>query len=451
MKQASGFLILFLFIFGPFLKINGVVIHLPYYVMAGLAIVGFLGWVRERELLKAGTLMLCSLVLLLVYGVFVGYLNRYFDKEFYVQVLVGLLVLPAGLGIAVLYSLLFRDKAGEYVLWHFFWAGVLHSLIMIVAFSSETVSSFLYSYIPLSEKGEKFVEMRIRSPGFTSGGGDVLSGLHAVSVVIGFYLALRSWHVWTLLKKLVVVAGFYILVASLALAARTGYVIILGLMPVLFIVLQWRAQARFSFTFLVRGFTAFLFVAGFAFLTFSTLLDVLGEERAYKRSAELMESYGISGTDDKPSDSDERREDEESENREIRSITALKKMYFLPVTGSELVLGTGDLGRNETRGYLPSDVGYVRAINGFGLIGAFLMYMPFIWLGMIIFRRDRLGLPQVALVLCAASILAMNLKVFYFWGMRDIFKILVVMLFLQVISKFGDGRTVLSGLWANKR
>ena len=414
MKQVAGFLILFLFLFAPFLRVDGVTIHLPYYVVAALAAFGLWGGLRERQLLaKAGWLFLGSLVLLLGYGTLVGYLNGYFDKEFYLQVLTGLVVLPAGLGVAVLYRLLFGEKATDNLLWHLFGVGVAHSLIMFVEFAAEPISDFLYSFIPLSEKGLEFVDMRIRSPGLTSGGGDVLSGIHAVLVVIGFYMALRRWHCLNGLQKIMAVVGLYIVVASLALAARTGYVIILGLMPVLFILSTWRTKDRFTFPFLLRGFTGFLLIAGLAFISFSSLLNLLGAERAYKRSAELLESY------------------QEPGKTEVRSVAALKDMYFFPSSGPALIFGTGDLGRNLARGYLPSDVGYVRAIFGFGLIGTFIMYLPFILIGMIVLRREKLEVSQVVLVLCSAAILAMNLKVFYFWGMRDIFKILVVMVFLQ--------------------
>ncbi|WP_143595728.1 hypothetical protein [Tamilnaduibacter salinus] len=67
---------------------------------------------------------------------------------------------------------------------------------------------------------------------------------------------------------------------------------------------------------------------------------------------------------------------ENSQGSEMASVTALKNMYFLPLHGQELVLGTGDLGRNQELGYLPSDVGYVRSLHGFGLIGSALMYLP---------------------------------------------------------------------------
>ncbi|WP_143595729.1 hypothetical protein [Tamilnaduibacter salinus] len=196
------------------------------------------------------------------------FLNGYFDREFYLQVLTGIIVVPAGLGVAVLYTSLFDEKATDRVLWHLFWAGVIHSLIMLVAFSSEAVSSFLYNYIPLTEKGQGFVEMRIRSPGLTSGGGDILSGLHAVLVVVGFYMVLRSWRCLTMVQKIMACSGFYLLVASMALAARTGYVVTVLLIPVLFVVLKWCTQERFSFPYLLKGFTVFLFLGVFTFLSF---------------------------------------------------------------------------------------------------------------------------------------------------------------------------------------
>ncbi|PAV24519.1 hypothetical protein CF392_15820 [Tamilnaduibacter salinus] len=54
MKKVFGFLILFLFLFAPFLRIGGVVIHLPYYVVAGLAFIGGLASVKRASVDQKG-------------------------------------------------------------------------------------------------------------------------------------------------------------------------------------------------------------------------------------------------------------------------------------------------------------------------------------------------------------------------------------------------------------
>lgn len=420
MRYLYGFLVLFLFIFAPFLKLSGVTIHLPYYVVASLAILGLWRFNKQRGLPKQPALVLMALILLLLYCLMISYINGTYDREFYLQILTGVVLVPAGLGVVTLYELLYQGKAKSTLLWHFFWAGALHALIMIVAFAFEPVSSFLYTYIPLSEKGIRFVEMGSRSPGLTSGGGDVLSGFHALLVIIGFYLLLTQWRNLFVSQRALVIIGMYALLASLSLAARTGYVIIFGLLLCLFVLLKWYTEERYRRGYLLKGFSAFLCLIVLVFLSFSALLNISGETRAYKRSAELLISY------------------QESGSSEIRSVSALKEMYFIPSEGVQLIFGTGDFGRNEALGFLKSDIGYVRAINGLGITGFLIMYIPMLIIGASFLKNRRLEMYQVVLILCATSILAMNLKLLYFWGMRDIFKIFVVSMFGVYCFKNSD-------------
>ena len=188
--------------------------------------------------------------------------------------------------------------------------------------------------------------------------------------------------------------------------------IVVGLAFCLLLGLIFVSIERFSLSFLIKAFSAFMLFVVFTFFSFGELLNSMGEERAYKRSAELIVTYRETG------------------EASMGSVSALKDMYFLPVSGVDLIWGTGDLGRNVDTGFLSSDVGYVRALHGYGIVGMLLMYAPFMLVGFSILFSHRIGLAGMALFLCAAAILAMNLKTFYFWELRDIFKVFSIYLFV---------------------
>jgi len=408
----ATFPLLFLFIYAPFIRLLGVTVYLPYFVVVVLSVIGFLSIFKSLRLAKLVMLPLMALLILLGYAFISSFFHGIFDRDFYYSVFSGFFILIAGLGLSSVYDKAYGEGSTSTLTWHLFYSGVFHSIIMMLVFFSDTASSLLYSVIPLTEKGQYFVDMGIRSPGLTSGGGDSLSGLHALCAILGFYMLLRRWKDLKLAGAIGVIFGLYLVLASLALSARTGYVIIFGLTFCLLLALITVSMERFSFRYLTKGFLAFLFFCVFNFFSFGEFLSFLGEERAYKRSAELVINYRESG------------------EASMGSVSALKDMYFLPVSGVDLIWGTGDLGRNVETGFLASDVGYVRAINGYGIVGLILMYVPFVLIGLAILSFHRVGSEAVVLFLCAAAILAMNLKTFYFWGLRDIFKVFSIYLFV---------------------
>lgn len=60
-----------------------------------------------------------------------------------------------------------------------------------------------------------------------------------------------------------------------------------------------------------------------------------------------------------------------------KSTDAIKDMYFFPDDGLTLLFGEANFGRHPQMPYVPSDVGYVRAIYGVGVFGAIAIYLVY--------------------------------------------------------------------------
>jgi hypothetical protein len=96
------------------------------------------------------------------------------------------------------------------------------------------------------------------------------------------------------------------------------------------------------------------------------------------------------------------------------STTAIKEMYFLPENTVHLFFGTSNAGRGLRLAYIPSDVGYIRAIFAVGIIGLILMYVPYMYMliqGLKNFRKSPLAAPLI--YYCFAFFIA-NFKEMHF-------------------------------------
>ncbi|WP_319470062.1 hypothetical protein [uncultured Trichococcus sp.] len=58
----------------------------------------------------------------------------------------------------------------------------------------------------------------------------------------------------------------------------------------------------------------------------------------------------------------------------------MNRMYFLPDDSTTLIFGSSNLGRGTILSFIPSDVGYIRTIFGFGILGLILTYLPIVYL-----------------------------------------------------------------------
>jgi hypothetical protein len=300
-----------------------------------------------------------------------------------------------------------RAIAGfEVIVKAFCFATVLHCVVMLCGFLLPGFRDLLYSVVVLGDKGLEFVELSYRSPGLTSAGGDVLSHTNGLALVLALYcyVSERSYRALSALVSIV------LLMSGVLLSGRTGLVVI-GLGATLYFLSKgWSflVSLRFkTFTFLRLMMSLWLTILSLASFYFAAA--ALGFERLLFRSSEIFLNLFL-------------------ENEVSTTSTAmLSDMYILPSTQMQIVFGDGNFGRSAGLAYIESDVGFVRAMFGGGMV--LLLLLIILYLYMFHCARSYLNQSQRwILFFLLTSFFVMNFKSFHLIGSSLAAK--VFMLFL---------------------
>ncbi|WP_205340902.1 oligosaccharide repeat unit polymerase [Denitrificimonas caeni] len=245
------------------------------------------------------------------------------------------------------------------------WGSVIMISYLFPSFRSVMDLFFYRDY----SRGDHLVLLRV--PAFHPTGGDGASMNLALLILIssGYLYFLKN------LKKFL--AGCILILCLFAslLSARTGFVLCVPLLLISFL-LSMRTSV------LIKLIVLFCFIMLFILLFLSSIpfiesykYDVIsdfGYEHPLSRSLIMLDQFSSGG---------------------VSSTTAgtLFNMIVLPNDAFDLVFGSGDFSRfvpsaNQVRG---SDVGYIRILNGAGLIGSILIYAFFLYPLLMLFLMYR--------------------------------------------------------------
>ena len=89
----------------------------------------------------------------------------------------------------------------------------------------------------------------------------------------------------------------------------------------------------------------------------------------------------------------------------------LENMYFIPENLAHLLFGDSNLGRSSMMTYVPSDVGYIRNLFGFGILGSLFIYLPIVSLFIFSLKKIKFSpYKSITLALMILSLLIINFK-----------------------------------------
>lgn len=237
-------------------------------------------------------------------------------------------------------------------------AGLLNSIIVSIFFIFPNIQEIYAGYIVLSETQSAWLITGHRFMDFGMGGGASASAVFAIFIPVALSLYMQSNK-----KGYLFLIPFYLF--AIALTGRSGLIIAVFL---LIFSLMYSASdgggkgnrvGGYVFLFLLLGFVSFLAVSG---------IDK-GEGDSF---IEWVSEPFVDGV---------------MESKSVQSITG--RMYFLPDSEMQILIGDGNFGRTMHLPYIPSDVGWVRLIHAGGFVGVALIILFF--LGSIFFS---LGVPK---------------------------------------------------------
>ncbi len=399
------YILLFLFLFVPYISVGGVTLHLPYYYLTFFTL-AFLFLCLDKGDVKEYFVIL--LVFLTPYGwtLLVSISTGIFDISMQINYLNAFLVIFGAFGMATLIVNRLGEAAGYFFIKAIYFSGVAHAAIMVLAFFVGPVRDVLYKVVILGAKGQLFIEGLYRSPGLTTGGGDTLSAMQAISFVFGLYYVVSVRKDLPFGYFLFHLAAFSLLFVSVLLSARTGLVVLfLGIMCLIarqFFLMFMRA--RFSSATLKKlCWLILLLVSGIPVLYSGLVTSEYSRfvHRAFELYTNFVEhgKVGTSSTDE------------------------LFKMFFLPTSDTGFLFGNGNFGRDAQLKILPSDVGYVRVWFGSGIIGVVLFYAPVLFALLYLYKRARLYLLLFPLCFLVLVFFTVNIKSYHGYGSDLVFKV----------------------------
>lgn len=406
-------LLTFSFIFSPFISIASINIPIPYIINAILMIAYIYLLFKSKKIsvniLKILALMGCYIFYFLIVSIY----NNYYDTELSTLYFFGFINILNAYIIANLYIENYQLDAGLKIIEHVFYACSIHALIMLLAFLMPDFSRILYSFVILNDTGEEFIELGVRSPGLTNSGGDHLSMIQAIGFICGYQLLLN--YKLNLKKVILYVLCFVLLIISIMLSARSGYILLfIGCIYLTYKQASARIWNLKINKKLVYVTSATIIIALTSFILIYYLLEKSEYSRLFNRAFEFILNYQQTGS------------------FSTNSTDAMSSMYFLPSSEYHLLFGSADFGRNiNTNGFLHSDIGYVRLIYGSGLIGILLIALPFI---LIYYQARKIKFEPLSLITIAILIVIaiFNFKVLHLYGSRQSFKVLFIFYFILI-------------------
>lgn len=383
--------LLFFLIFSPFLVVGGITVHLPYYYMLLLCIFYTYGAIKNG--VRRNEIILITISFLPLYY-FLS--NAFFHNVYDILVIYESILNVAFVICAIQLVKYTKSNSFDIALYELmrgvFVVGVIHAVIMILVFIIPTFQNFLYSYVYINEVGKEFLELSYRSPGLTTAGGDGLSVFQSISLVFGLYLYLNHKGMDTLVRMLLYIISFAVLIISILLSGRTGFVI--------FAVGAWLIFSNKILVFSINRklFFRVLFVLSMLLLIIITLFTFLESSqysRLFFRAFELVINLVSHGEISSGSTDD------------------LLTMYFLPDAKNQLLFGDGNFGRSESLPFLHSDVGYVRILFGGGVLGLFILFLPVFIMYLYLYFKVKVVECRFVLNFIFITFVVVNFKVLF--------------------------------------
>jgi len=263
----------------------------------------------------------------------------------------------------------------------------LNGFCVIVFFIFPGISSFAASFLNYTRQ-LNWLDTGHRMFDLSLGGGASASFVFSLAFLLGLFLIQKKFNRYLLLSLIII--GI-----STLMMGRTGlYLIFVFLIGFLIINLKANMRKFFKF-FILASFISILVI-------FFNKLNILNVDLSKFNDLidwafEMFINYSSSGS------------------LESSTTNAISNMWFYPIQTEHFMYGDGNFGRTEFLPFIPSDVGYVRAIFGYGIIGAMLLSFLFIYIAatpFLIHKKNNFDtyLPLIMVIL----ILLMNSKEFHY-------------------------------------
>jgi len=367
-RKLIGFLVFFLIIYGPYVQIGLFTIQ-TMRIIGGILVWYFICLAMTNKVSKSFIPVFNLLFVFIIYVLF-RYVTAHYQDNMFISSTVLLMYYVIASYTLAYYSLNYLKLSVQELLHILFLITVINSIILIIFFFYSPLRSFMYKFIVMRDWSEEYLSYRMVSiNGTTASHLSFLIYLGAIAGIVNYQYYKR---------KLVYILSYFIILFSMIITGRSGMYMFFIIFPIVLLI-----RASFTKHSLFSSIWALLFSIVTYLLIVAAIfgLDILSDfrpnlEKALYRSFSMYYQLTILSLVNQPT-----------------IIDFFEQHFFLPDSWDTLMFGCGTFGRNieQTGFYLPSDVGYIKNIFGFGLTGIFLQTLVYIYMFYQALKRFRIN------------------------------------------------------------
>jgi hypothetical protein len=414
LKKVWYLVVLFFWMFSPVIKLGTLVdfkTHLIFILFP--ALIGIYKYFSVGQSSRLVNHVLVAMLLgfgyVLLYE-FIGILQGVVDFNFTKEYIMGFLLLFSAFYIVGKYRIIYGRSYINVISKHLFFVGVAHSLLVLLVAVLPDFRELLYQYVNITQKQERYVfgdVLNRRYSGILQTGFSSLSVTHSILLSFGFYF------MWKLRDNISVlwtaIYSFYsgIIFMSLIYIGRSGIVVVF---LYLFMLLSLLSISLIKSGKISKFLIKFILFAGVFGLVLVWTIDYEFHSEAIDSSFEVFNRYIETGS-----------------FGSISTDQIIDHELIFPSSAVGLLIGTGIFGRGDYR--IPSDVGFVYFVNGFGIVGmiiAFSFYFILIYYAYKLRGYDFLLFAMLSFLVLL--LIPLNFKDLYFLGFSGFVKIFFIIL-----------------------
>lgn len=390
-SKVMGFLLIFLMIFGPRLKIIDIM-HATNIALF-LVFLFFIIFVKkkiDKSILIFFTLSIAAFL----YAFFIAGINGFKDITIFKLLSFLFLYSSSAYLVVLFYKNIYQNEFYYKIRSHIFISGVLNGLFVICVFVFSGFSKFFISILDYSDKQLAWTEVGRRSFDLNMGGGAGASVVFSFIFLIGLTLFRNNRN------YIFKILGLAIIFSATLLTGRTGLVFIIIYIPICILLIN--AMLNKSILKINIFKTVKLVIVIISMLIAITLFASFGV------SEELKNKYY---TNIQPWAFEFYYSFKEGGSFSTESTDMIvNTMYFLPENITHLAFGDSNMGRTDQLEYIPSDVGYIRFIFGFGVFGMILILLPLFYMGIFSYKNKEFGITPLILLFIIIGVFISNFK-----------------------------------------
>lgn len=348
MKSFLLFIWLFFLVFTPQFLIFGIVFNSLYFLLIPLFLIDFKKFKNDLLLNR----FFLVLLIVLIFHFCIAIYNGYLEISILKQIIIFFFMFLNFYFFFVKFSLFFPEKTLYKLFMLVLIVLVVNSLTILISVIYPPFSNFLYDFVFITEKQAGAIyetNLLKRFSGFSVSGFSYLSFKYMFLYIIAISYFIRENLKFK--DSLLIIFFSFIIIFSLVFVARTGLFFV-------FIFFMFFLIKKYFLNFKLKE--IFLF-ALLIFLVYNLIESNDSEVFwfAADRSLDLFFNY--------------------FNNSELENgtINDLSQELIFPKSLCHWILGNGDFGRDRL---FVTDIGWLSFINGSGLVGVFIYFIPYFYL-----------------------------------------------------------------------